>query len=566
MSSKRPPAPPPDIPGFRNLSLLGSGGFSDVYLYEQDHPRRKVAIKVLLADLKTAGARRRFETEANLMAQLSSHPYIVTIFEAQITDDGHSYLAMEYCPRPSLDVRYRRGKLGVDEALAVGIQVASAVETAHRAGIAHRDIKPANILVTAYSRPALTDFGISGTTEGGEPEDDAGMSIPWSPPEAFHGSNADGVKGDIWALGATIYTLLAGRSPFVVPGGNNSRREIMSRIGSAPLPRLGRVDVPDTLELALATAMSKSPDARYSSAHSFALTLQRIQTDLNMSVTPFEVLDDSDHLGSADDDEGEATRVRQVVSIDPESTTFSPTRPGSRNAGPNPPDAAGVSGTPPADSGPRPPAEQAPAGRGVLTGWGTDTGFDPERDESTILRGQRPPDSGKPVAQSSAASEATAARKPVSAQADGTGEEAVSHSKRNMWLLICAAVVVVAAVVTSVVLSSTGDPVADPEPTAMASKPANAVEGFGAVPAPVDLSAKQADDSVTFTWKNPDPQQGDVFMWRKATVQGSGEYKAVKKPKVTVEAKQGAQTCIEVVIRRETGKYSVEPATACASQ
>ena len=163
MSSKRPVAPPPVIPGFTYISLLGSGGFSDVYLYEQDRPRRKVAVKVLLSDLKTEGARRRFESEANLMAQLSSHPYIVTIFEAEITDTGHSYLAMEYCSRPSLDVRYRRQRFSVDEVLAVGIQVASAVETAHRAGIAHRDIKPANILVTDYNRPALTDFGISGT-------------------------------------------------------------------------------------------------------------------------------------------------------------------------------------------------------------------------------------------------------------------------------------------------------------------------------------------------------------------------------------------------------------------
>ena len=92
MSSKRPVAPPPRIPGFTYISLLGSGGFSDVYLYEQDRPRRKVAVKVLLSDLKTEGARRRFESEANLMAQLSSHPYIVTIFEAEVTGAGHSYL------------------------------------------------------------------------------------------------------------------------------------------------------------------------------------------------------------------------------------------------------------------------------------------------------------------------------------------------------------------------------------------------------------------------------------------------------------------------------------------
>jgi serine/threonine protein kinase len=237
------------------VSLLGSGGFSDVYLYEQDRPRRKVAVKVLLSDLKTEGARRRFESEANLMAQLSSHPYIVTIFEAEVTESGHSYLAMEYCSRPSLDVRYRRQRFSVDEVLAVGIQVASAVETAHRAGIAHRAIKPANILVTDYNRPALTDFGISGTL-GSDTDEDAGMSIPWSPPEQFRDGPVDGVMVDVWALGATLYTLLAGRSPFVLPGADNSQRELISRITNSPVPRLGRADVPESLELALSTAMA----------------------------------------------------------------------------------------------------------------------------------------------------------------------------------------------------------------------------------------------------------------------------------------------------------------------
>ncbi|NUP58989.1 MAG: serine/threonine protein kinase, partial [Pseudarthrobacter sp.] len=326
MSSKRPVAPPPRIPGFTYISLLGSGGFSDVYLYEQDRPRRKVAVKVLLSDLKTEGARRRFESEANLMAQLSSHPYIVTIFEAEVTDDGHSYLAMEYCSRPSLDVRYRRQRFSVDEVLAVGIQVASAVETAHRAGIAHRDIKPANILVTDYNRPALTDFGISGTLAG-DGDDDSGMSIPWSPPEQFRDGSVDGVMVDVWALGATLYTLLAGRSPFVLPGSDNSQRELINRISNMALPRLGRADVPESLELALATAMAKSPQSRYSSAHAFALALQRIQAELNLSVTPFEVLEEPQHEESHPDDAAEETRVRSIAAIDPERTGSAPTFP-----------------------------------------------------------------------------------------------------------------------------------------------------------------------------------------------------------------------------------------------
>ncbi|WP_426998704.1 serine/threonine-protein kinase [Pseudarthrobacter sp. N5] len=343
MSTRRPVAPPP-IPGFTYISLLGSGGFSDVYLYEQDRPRRKVAVKVLLSDLKTEGARRRFESEANLMAQLSSHPYIVTIFEAEVTEGGHSYLAMEYCSRPSLDVRYRRQRFSVDEVLAVGIQVASAVETAHRAGIAHRDIKPANILVTDYNRPALTDFGISGTL-GSDADEDAGMSIPWSPPEQFRDGPVDGIMVDIWALAATLYTLLAGRSPFVMPGADNSQRELISRITAMPVPRLGRADVPESLELALSTAMAKSAASRYSSAHAFALALQRIQAELNLSVTPFEVLEEPHHDGSHPDDGFEETRVRNIASIDPEKTGSAPTFP-ARTRPQNPRPGATGSGVP----------------------------------------------------------------------------------------------------------------------------------------------------------------------------------------------------------------------------
>ncbi|MGV2959504.1 protein kinase domain-containing protein, partial [Glutamicibacter sp. AGC13] len=96
MSLRRAPAPAPQIPGFTYVKPLGTGGFSDVYLYEQHRPNRKVAVKVLLADVSDEEARQRFEAEANLMAQLSTHPYIVTIYQAEITEDGRSYLAMEY--------------------------------------------------------------------------------------------------------------------------------------------------------------------------------------------------------------------------------------------------------------------------------------------------------------------------------------------------------------------------------------------------------------------------------------------------------------------------------------
>lgn len=184
--SSRPPSQPPQLPGYEFEKLLGSGGFADVFLYRQFRPQRRVAIKVLLSSVLDENVRRQFDAEANVMATMSTHPSIVTIHTADASSDHRPFIVMEYCPRPNYGVRFRKERITVAEALRVGVQIAGAVETAHRAGILHRDIKPANILVTEYNRPALTDFGISivaGQSE--DVEDSQGMSIPWSPPEFF---------------------------------------------------------------------------------------------------------------------------------------------------------------------------------------------------------------------------------------------------------------------------------------------------------------------------------------------------------------------------------------------
>jgi serine/threonine protein kinase len=534
VSSKRPAAPPPRIPGFNYVSLLGSGGFSDVYLYEQDRPRRKVAVKVLLSGLKTEGARRRFESEANLMAQLSSHPFIVTIFEAEVTEDGHSYLAMEYCSRPSLDVRYRRQRFSVDEVLAVGIQVASAVETAHRAGIAHRDIKPANILVTDYNRPALTDFGISGTLAG-DVDEDAGMSIPWSPPEQFRDGSVDGVLVDVWALGATLYTLLAGRSPFVLPGGDNSQRELISRITNMPVPRLSRADVPESLELALATAMAKPPASRYSSAHAFALSLQRIQAELNLAVTPFEVLEERLPEDVHLDDGVEETRVRNVASIDPDRTGSAPTFPARTkplDGGPAP--APGpVSGQAP---GIPPSGSAVPAPGPAADDW----------DDATVLRSNQPK-----------AAEDDAPGQP--------GDQPADHGKRNLWLAISGGTLLALAVIVGIVMASSA-PQPEVRPTETVSKPpADAIDD-GSVPDVAKLAGSAgAQGKVRFTWTNPQPKPGDTYKWRIKTVKGGGSYLSTSATRVDVTANPAEPTCVQVIIVRTDGSASPagEDSIAC---
>ncbi|MEC5200218.1 serine/threonine protein kinase [Arthrobacter sp. PL16] len=547
MSPKRLPAPPPSLPGYRYVSLLGSGGFADVYLYEQDRPRRRVAVKVLISDLRTEGARRAFEAEANLMAQLSSHPYIVNIFEANTTADGHSYLAMEYCSRPSLDVRYRSGRLSVAEALTIGIQVASAVESAHRAGIVHRDIKPANILVTDYNRPALTDFGISGTTDADGSAQDQGMSVPWSPPEAFGDEAVDGVLADVWSLGATVYTLLAGHSPFVQPGMDNSQLALMDRIGTVPLKRTHREDVPASLELALATAMSKQPSSRFASAYSFGLTLQRIQTELGYSVTGFEVLDDARYTVEVDADE-DATRVRRVMSIDPDANTSSPTFPDSPTTRPEVPRFAA------------PGAHQDPsfdvteAGRTVLRGNDGAPALDPTTADAAAAM-----TSGSTTGRTTSS---TLRPDQAGATSDRTGNHQARRSRRVPALLAVAGAVLVAGVALAAVALGGSQEDAAPPP-GFTQPPADPLAGVeGNVPPPEALAGSAAGAAVSFSWTNPDPQDGDVYRFRTVTVRETSDWTRTLQLTASVPADASGTTCIEVQTARSNGQGS-EPTAAC---
>jgi len=441
----------------------------------------------------------------------------------------------------------------VDEVLAVGIQVASAVETAHRAGIVHRDIKPANILVTDYNRPALTDFGISGTI-GADTEDDAGMSIPWSPPEQFRGGAVDGVPVDIWALGATLYTLLACRSPFVLPGHDNSQRELISRITNSPLPRLGRADVPESLELVLATSMAKSPESRYSSAHAFALALQRIQAELNLSVTPFEVLEEPGHGDDQHpDDNFEETRVRSIASIDPDAsgtatTGSAPTFP-ARTFPSTVPNGTQTPARPMQPSSPplllqpekpqwAPAQLQAP---GPYTS--PDGGTGPA--QSTVLRGWQPSlsqDDHRATVNRSTAG--TAATKEDAPPAD--------HSKRNLWLAATGAAVLVVAIVMGVVLSTQAQPKAA-TPETGSQTPAGPL-GDGSVPdveGLVGMQDPEKPDFADFRWKNPQPKPGDTYMWRYRTVLiPEGEYDSVTEPHARPSFGGEDQLCIQVIIVR----------------
>ncbi|MFT3798130.1 serine/threonine-protein kinase [Microbacterium sp.] len=287
--TRRLPSAPPLLPGLDYVRPLGSGGFADVFLYQQDMPRRQVAVKVLPAGERDPELMRMFNAEADVLAHLSAHPAIVTVYQAGISADGRPYIVMEYCPG-SLAQRYRIERMPVDEVMAIAVRLAGALESAHRAGLIHRDIKPSNILVTSFGSAVLADFGIASSLARSAAPDVLAMSIPWSAPEVVAEHVGGTVESEVWSLGATVYSLLAGHSPFERrEQGQNTRELMRRRIARATFVPIARADVPDALQHVLATAMTRDPDRRYRSSREFGEAVRAVQRAEGLSPTPMEV-------------------------------------------------------------------------------------------------------------------------------------------------------------------------------------------------------------------------------------------------------------------------------------
>ena len=367
--SRRLPSQPPVLPGFSHVHILGSGGFADVFLYEQNMPRRQVAVKVMLSEIVNDQVRQMFQAEANLMAQLSTHPSILTVYQASVSSDGRPYLVMEMCS-PALSSRYRSERIPVPEVLRIAVKIGSAIETAHRAGVLHRDIKPSNILLTAYGNPVLSDFGIAATLSEVASQETVGMSVPWSAPEMLMDETSGSIASEVWAFAATIYSLLAGRSPFEIPGESNKSVDLISRINRAKVQPIGRSDVPVSLERLLQKAMSRKPESRPSSVLELVRGFQAVETELHVPQTAIEVAMDDWALATVSDLE-ERTRIRPVTA----ATALARPRRRRRSAGAS--DYAAV-GTLLRESSLRSSSASHPiarAGRSRLLGWMLVAGF-----------------------------------------------------------------------------------------------------------------------------------------------------------------------------------------------
>ena len=562
---RRPASTPPELPGHTFVRLLGSGGFSDVFLYEQQLPRRRVAVKVLLLDELTPANRAAFVAEANLMAQLSAHPYIVTIYHADVASDDRPYFVMEYCSGPSLAERYKQAPLPVVDALRTGVRLSSAVQTAHQAGILHRDIKPANVLSNDYGWPALTDFGISSAvddalpthtttvaaattdTSTGGTSGQVGLSVPWSPPEMFEDDPDPDVRADVFSLAATIWTVLAGQTPFEVRGRGNGTLDLIGRIERGAITPMDRTDIPRSLIAVLQKGMASEREDRFASALDFGRALQRVEMELGYARTELEVpnlrFDAPERpadVGGADE-----TRVRQVATIEAQPVGAAPIAPPQVDetrvrstttveAQPTALSAPSVASAPPTVVSP-PPAVPSSAHHGGSDALPTETVVRPRGPVAP------PPE--------------TVAPQPAPASAPR------SRKGRVVGIVVgIIAAIVVAAVVVGIVLFG-GDP-QDPTPD-KTSKPTPTAAVPQRIEPPVLVGAPTLDGStVVFTTSNPEPADGDRLIWKLSNRPDQPEQHPLGEDGVVrVDGFSGSPVCVDVLIVRK-GKTS-DPLTAC---
>ena len=277
---------------YRILEKLGAGGMGEVYLAEDLKLGRKVAIKILSEEYTTNKDRlHRFEQEASAASNLN-HPNILTIHEVGI-DNGRHYIATEFIDGSTLRRKALATNLEIPEILDVAVQVASALEEAHVAGIVHRDIKPDNIMVRRNGYVKVLDFGLAKLTETVDrsPSDaeastrvlvqtDAGVVMGTShymSPEQARGKPVD-ARSDIWSLGVVIYELIAGRLPFE---GETSTDVIVAITQKEP-PPLARFapSVPAELEWIVMKALRKDRDERYQTIKELLTDLRRLKQRL----------------------------------------------------------------------------------------------------------------------------------------------------------------------------------------------------------------------------------------------------------------------------------------------
>lgn len=276
LQETRPSRVGEEVGPYRLEALLGAGGMGEVYRARDVRLGRTVAIKVL-PQLGRLGseARRRFEREARATAALD-HPNLCTLHDLGETEEGHPYLVMAHYRGETLAERLRRGRLEVEEALDITLQVARALEVAHGAGIVHRDIKPANLMLVEGRGVKVLDFGVATlsdetalTRSGTSPGTPAYMS-----PEQIEGRGV-GPASDLWSLGVVLWEMLVGERPF---HGDSTMAVLYAITHHAPESLAARrSDLPADLVELVERALEKNPAARWSDAGTLCQALDTLR-------------------------------------------------------------------------------------------------------------------------------------------------------------------------------------------------------------------------------------------------------------------------------------------------
>ena len=275
------------IPGLRDATLIGRGGFAAVYRAFQPAFQRTVAVKILLTDELDDRTRRQFRRECHAMGVLAEHPGIVTVHDGGFTDKDRPYLVMAYISGGALEDR-----LGTDrrlpwtEAAFIGVRLAGALETAHRAHILHRDVKPANVLMSTYGA-LLSDFGIASIGDLDTRSGVVTASVAHAAPEVLTGEHPT-VAADVYSLGSTLFTAMTGSPPFADPA-DESVLPMIVRSQEQPIPDLRRWGVPNPMRHVVERAMSKASDQRFDTALDLGEALRDAQAALSEAPTELVV-------------------------------------------------------------------------------------------------------------------------------------------------------------------------------------------------------------------------------------------------------------------------------------
>jgi len=261
------------------IAELGRGAMGVVYRARDTQIGRVVALKVVLTANASAQDiekyKQRFYREAQAAGRLS-HPGIVTIHDIAEDDAGQPYIVMEFVEGRQLNLLLGpTAQVPLERLLDIGIQVAQALDYAHKNGVIHRDIKPPNILVTPDGHAKIADFGIA-RLEGTELTlEGTSLGTPsYMSPEQFRGGAVDG-RSDIFSLGAVLYWMFTGQKPF--PGENITITSFQVAYENPPLPTVAKSGLPKALDDVLMRCLAKNPASRYATGGDLAADLDAVK-------------------------------------------------------------------------------------------------------------------------------------------------------------------------------------------------------------------------------------------------------------------------------------------------